>query len=138
MNTVELHRVHYMPRELKPGILYVSEEFAIAGHMCPCGCGNKIITPLGATDWSLTIEDGKPTLFPSIGNWQIPCKSHYWIDEGTIKWSYQWSEKQILAGRKREEQRRKVYYNNLEREERKASAIMRFINWLFGKTKNGK
>jgi hypothetical protein len=24
-------------------------------------------------------EGAKATLMPSIGNWQLPCQSHYWI-----------------------------------------------------------
>lgn len=30
----EMQRVHYMPKELKPGVLYISEEFDIAMHLC--------------------------------------------------------------------------------------------------------
>ncbi len=132
MNTIKLNLVHYIPKELEPGILYVSEEFETAGHMCPCGCGNKIITPLGTTDWSLTVRGGRPTLYPSIGNWQIPCRSHYWINDGSIEWSYQWTEKQILAGRQNEEKRRKKYYKNLEQKKKKRSIFRRILNWLLG------
>src|SRR5258705_8404627 len=110
INKLKLNIVHYMPKELESEILYVSKEFGIAAHMCPCGCGNKIITPLGPTDWSLTVKNGRPTLYPSIGNWQIPCRSHYWITNGSIEWSYQWNEKQIFAGRQKEEKRREKYY----------------------------
>lgn len=124
-----LQRVHYMPKEFVTDILYVSEEFDVAGHLCPCGCGNKIITPLGPTDWSFVEEDGKVTLDPSIGNWQIPCRSHYWITNGEIDWSYQWTDKQIKAGRRAEEKRSKAYYNKLDRK-RKKSAFSRFVNWL--------
>ena len=42
-----------MPRALTPGILYVSEEFGVAMHMCACGCGSKVTTPLDATEWAL-------------------------------------------------------------------------------------
>ena len=110
MDKIELKRVQYMPMELSPGILYVSEEFNVAGHMCPCGCGNKIITPLTPTEWSFTIENDQPTLYPSIGNWQLPCRSHYWIVSGEIEWSYRWTEKQIKAGQIAEEKRRKSYF----------------------------
>ena len=112
MDTFKLQRVQHMPRELEPGVFYFSEEFEVAGHLCPCGCENKVITPIGPTEWSLVIRKERPTLYPSIGNWQIPCRSHYWIREGQVKWSYQWSEEQIAAGRKKEEKRRKKYYND--------------------------
>ena len=118
-----------MPKQLEPGILYLSEEFGIAGHICPCGCGNKVITPLGPTDWLITIRKGKPSLYPSIGNWQLPCKSHYWIERGAIKWSYQWSEAEILQGRKREERQRELYYDNIQHK-KKESFLRRIWNWL--------
>ena len=73
---IRLQRVDYMPKELEPGVLYVSEEFDAAAHLCPCGCGSKIRTPLGPTDWALEENDNGPTLHPSIGNWQLPCQSH--------------------------------------------------------------
>ena len=122
-----------MPRKLEPGILYFSKEFSTASHMCPCGCDNKIITPLGPTEWSLKIKGGKPTLYPSVGNWQIPCRSHYWIRNGEIVWSNLWTEEQILAGRQNEEDRRKSYYHNLEHKQTKRSIFLRMFNWVFGR-----
>ena len=37
--------VHYMPKDLTRH-LYVLEEFDIAMHLCACGCGFKLKTPL--------------------------------------------------------------------------------------------
>ena len=39
---IKLQRVQYMPKDLKPGVLYVSEQFGAAAHLCACGCGSKI------------------------------------------------------------------------------------------------
>ncbi|PKP46477.1 MAG: hypothetical protein CVT95_06915 [Bacteroidetes bacterium HGW-Bacteroidetes-12] len=133
MERIKLLKVHYLPKELEEGFLYVSEEFGVAGHLCPCGCKNKIITPIEPTEWSFKEFNNKPTLFPSIGNWQLPCKSHYWITDGKIEWSYQWSEQQIIEGREAEEEKRKTYYDNLENKPVKQSLIRRFINFVFGK-----
>jgi|TARA_R110000782_G_scaffold80846_3_gene159792 hypothetical protein len=133
MERIKLLKVHYLPKELEEGFLYVSEEFGVAGHLCPCGCKNKIITPLDPTEWSFKEFNNKPTLFPSIGNWQLPCKSHYWITDGVIEWSYQWSEEQIIEGREAEEEKRKSYYDNLENKPVKQSLFKRFINFIFGK-----
>ena len=47
---VRLQRVHYMPRVLEPGVPYVSEELGAAAHLCPCGYGSKVRTPLEPTD----------------------------------------------------------------------------------------
>jgi hypothetical protein len=82
----KLERVEYMPKQLEPGILYVAEEFDVAGHLCACGCGNKVMTPLGPAEWSFKASEDGPSLTPSIGNWQLPCKSHYWISGGDVKW----------------------------------------------------
>lgn len=112
---VDLELVQFMPKELKPGILYVAEEFGAAAHLCACGCGSKIRTPLGPVDWSLEETANGPTLYPSIGNWQQACKSHYWIFEGEIIWEDAWSPKQIQADRKREQKRARAYYDRLDR-----------------------
>lgn len=110
MTGITLQRVKYLPRELAPGILYVSEEFAVAGHLCACGCGNKVITPLGPAEWTFTERNGQPTLHPSVGNWQLRCRSHYVIANGQIHWGDQWSDAQVTAGRRAEQQRRQAYY----------------------------
>jgi Family of unknown function (DUF6527) len=126
VNRITFERVQYLPRELAPGILYVSEEFAVAGHLCACGCGNKVITPLGPAEWTFTERKGRPTLRPSIGNWQLPCRSHYVIAEGQIRRGDQWSDAQVLAGRRAEERRRHAYYGSCE----KRNPLQRFWNWV--------
>lgn len=109
----ELQRVHYMPKQLKAGILYVSQEFGIAIHLCPCGCGSKIKTPLGPTEWSVKETKRGPSLQPSVGNWQENCKSHYWIIRGEIVWARKWTPERIAAGRHHEEARRSAYYDDV-------------------------
>jgi hypothetical protein len=133
MERIKLLKVHYLPKELEEGFLYVSIEFGVAGHLCPCGCKNKIITPLDSTEWTFKEVNNKPTLFPSIGNWQLPCKSHYWITDGVIEWSYQWSNKQIKEGRKAEDKKRKSHYDRLKRKDSNDSLFKRLGVWLFGK-----
>lgn len=112
---IELQWVKYMPKDLKAGVLYASREYGIAIHLCPCGCGAKVRTPLGPTEWSLKETRRGPTLYPSVGNWQQPCQSHYWIWRGEIQWAGKWTPEQIAAGRRREEERRRAYYESLNR-----------------------
>ena len=107
---IELLEVEFIPSELVPGVLYVAREFGAAMHLCACGCGSKVSTPLGPTEWSLTDGSHGPTLDPSIGNWQR-CRSHYWIDDGQVRWAGQWTDEQILAGRRAEQDRRSRYYS---------------------------
>lgn len=132
MKTLKLQPIHFMPQRLEPGVLYVSKEFDIAAHLCPCGCGHKVMTPLGPTEWSFEEVGGKPTLRPSIGSWQLPCQSHYWIIQGEIRWAEQWTPAQIEAGRRAEEQRRRAHFDSLERRWRQPHRrIWRWLKKLF-------
>src|SRR5689334_18121532 len=112
---IELQHVYYMPKDLQPGVLYVSKEFGTAAHLCACGCNSKIRTPLGPAEWTLEETDRGPSLWPSIGNWQLPCQSHYWITDGQIIWSYEMTSSQIADGRYAEKERRHAYYDALDR-----------------------
>jgi hypothetical protein len=126
----ELQRVHYMPRELASGILYLSEEFDIAMHLCACGCGSKVKTPLGPTEWSVIETKRGPSLRPSVGNWQQGCQSHYWITNGEVRWAEKWTPEEIAAGRRHEEERRSKYYDALERKH--GGPLHRVWRWLKG------
>ena len=125
---IELQRVHYMPKNPKPGVLYVSEEFDIALHLCPCGCGARVKTPLGPTEWSVKETKTGVSLRPSVGNWQQPCQSHYWITHGEIIWVPKWTPEEITAGRLNEELRRQTYYDALDRN--RARIMQRFWRWV--------
>src|SRR2546427_9409824 len=102
-----------MPKALRPGVLYVSEEFGIVIHLCACGCGSKIRTALGPTEFSVAETPDGPSVRPSIGNWQLACRSHYWIDRGQVIWTDDWTPQQIAAGRARDEARRRAHYDEL-------------------------
>ena len=129
----EMRRVHYMPKDLKPGILYVSKEFDIAIHLCACGCGSKVKTPLGVTEWSVEETKTGPTLRPSVGNWQQACQSHYWISRGKVVWAEKWTPKEIAAGRGHEEERRRTYYSALDRKRGGAARrLWHRLKGLFG------
>lgn len=71
-----------IPLDLEEGVLYISLDYKVAVHKCLCGCGNKTVTPLKSTEWSLKDIDGKISMSPSIGNYNFPCSSHYIIDKG--------------------------------------------------------
>ena len=90
--------VEYVPRELKDGVLYVSIPFATVIHKCCCGCGMQVVTPLAPSQWSLTFDGKSISLDPSIGNWNFPCKSHYWIRRNQVEWAKKWTKAEIAAG----------------------------------------
>ena len=39
------------------------------------------------------------SLEPSVGNWSLPCRSHYWIERNRVIWAKSWSRKKIAAAR---------------------------------------
>jgi hypothetical protein len=132
VKTVTLQHVKYVPKELSQGILYVSSEYAVAGRLCACGCGTKVITPLGPAEWTYSERNGRPTLRPSIGNWQLRCRSHYFITGGQIEFAGLWSDDQIAAGRNAEEQRRQDYYQSMHRERGFWHLLWSLIRRFFG------
>lgn len=87
--------VEFIPEELEPGVLYVSQRYRTASHLCCCGCGREVVTPLSPAKWRLIEDDGEVSLSPSIGNWSFPCRSHYWISQGEIRWAGAMSSDQI-------------------------------------------
>lgn len=91
--------VEFIPDQLEDGVFYVSMTYATTAHTCACGCGNEVFAPLSPTDWKLIFDGETVSLNPSIGNWSFPCQSHYWVDEGRIRWAPRWSREKIDRGR---------------------------------------
>ncbi|RPF28556.1 hypothetical protein EDD32_3089 [Georgenia muralis] len=80
------HRfVEVLPTPLEPGVLYISGAHNIVAHLCCCGCGTEVVTPLGPAGWALRY-DGRVSLSPSIGNGAYDCKSHYVIQASHVRW----------------------------------------------------
>lgn len=86
--------VDYMPERLDPDVLYVSIRFALVSHSCACGCGEEVVTPLAPADWQLIFNGETVSLYPSIGNWNYKCRSHYWIRENNAVWIPKWDTKE--------------------------------------------
>lgn len=88
-------QVRTIPDSLEFGKLYVSKEFELSIHLCACGwCAVKTVLPfynanfpIGHNGWTHDeLADGQYTIAPSIGNWQMPCHSHYYIRNGKVEW----------------------------------------------------
>lgn len=95
--SVKHQYVEYIPERLEPGVLYISKRFRTASHLCCCGCGLKVVTPLNPSKWSLTDHGPSVSLSPSVGNWGYPCRSHYLIIRNQVRWAEQLSQRQISA-----------------------------------------
>lgn len=112
------HRfVQHIPEQLEPGIIYISMEFATAAHGCCCGCGEQVVTPLTRTDWELTFDGETVSLWPSIGNWNFACRSHYIIRKSRIFGAEPWDDDRVDRNRRWDKQRKEEFYgksNNTE------------------------
>lgn len=107
---VGLKLVDLMPPQFAPGILYVSRKYRTASHLCCCGCGTRIVTPLRETGWKLSVDDGKASLWPSIGNSNHPCQSHYVISEGKVVWHEPMTPAHTAWTRARDDANRAAYF----------------------------
>jgi len=104
--------VDSIPEHLDEGRLYISIRYRTASHLCACGCGSKVVTPIKPAKWNLTFDGDTVSLCPSIGNWQKACRSHYWIRNDTIIWARAWSDREIESGRQRDAHELRQYYQH--------------------------
>ena len=91
--------VEQIPEVLEDGNLYISRRYSTALHKCYCGCGTEVVTPLTPTDWSLAFDGKSVSLSPSIGNWSLPCRSHYIIRKNRVQWVGAMTQQQIERNR---------------------------------------
>lgn len=105
MATVErlTHRfVEFIPADLEDGVIYVSLTYTTMIHLCACGCRTKVVCVLSPTDYAMTYNGETVSIWPSIGNWDFHCRSHYVIRNGDVRWALDMSAAEIAAGRRRD------------------------------------
>lgn len=125
VKTISPVYVDSFPKVLEEGHLYISRPFRTACHRCCCGCGTKIVTPLRPTEYRLTDVGGRVSLFPSIGNWNHACRSHYVIRNGQVVAAGDMSQEEIEEGRLRDAAEKRVYYSPPQR-----SWWLEFLEWI--------
>ena len=137
-----IHRfVENMPEKLDENVIYVSIPFETVMHLCACGCKNEVVTPLSPAEWSVTFDGETISLYPSIGNWSLACKSHYWIRKNHVEWSTKWSKEEIEEVKRTDFLAKKELYEKSSKENgakteaasqnaRKKSFWERFISWF--------
>jgi hypothetical protein len=94
--------VDFIPEQPAPGVLYISKRYATALHLCCCGCGQEVVTPLNPAKWQLRENNGAVTLTPSIGSWSLPCQSHYLIIDSQARWAKSMAPEKIAAVKARD------------------------------------
>lgn len=106
--------IEFIPKVLENGVIYISMEYGAVTHLCCCGCGEKVFTPLSPTDWKLTYDGETISVYPSIGNWSLPCKSHYWIKNSKVKWAESWADEKIEYNRIQDRSNKEKYYKTMD------------------------
>ena len=114
MTTLSHRFVECIPDALEGGVLYVSIRHGTAVHLCCCGCRREVVTPLTPTDWKLIFDGETVSLFPSIGSWNLPCRSHYWITRNRIEWAENWSDWRVAAAEEKDRKLKEKFYTELE------------------------
>ena len=94
--------VDFIPDKLEEGVLYVSERYRTCSHLCCCGCGEEVVTPLSPAEWSLSVRGTTVSLHPSIGNWDYACRSHYVIQDNAVRWAGAMSAQAVAAVQRRD------------------------------------
>lgn len=122
---VEPEFIQFIPADLAEGKLYISMFYATTMHLCACGCGNRVVVPLSPAEWQLYFDGESVSLTPSIGNWEYPCRSHYWIKANKIRWAAPWTDDQIAAGRRRDAEALDAYIADRKTAPRAAEELAR-------------
>lgn len=111
MKTLRHRFVDLIPDEVEEDIVYVSIKHRTAIHKCCCGCGEEVVTPLSPAGWQVTFNGETISLYPSIGNWNSKCQSHYFITNDKVEWARKWSAKRIAKKKVDDEKDRQDYYD---------------------------
>lgn len=112
----------FIPEVLEEGKVYLAPQHCACLHLCACGCGEEVSTPISKTEFSYSIDNGLISLSPSIGNHDFPCNSHYFIKDGRVRWSYRMDLEEIEAGR--------TYDRKLKAEYLRPTLTRRISRWL--------
>jgi hypothetical protein len=138
-NRLDPRFVEYIPEDIESGVIYVSMSYATAIHRCCCGCGEEVVTPFGPTDWKMSFDGVSVSLWPSIGNWDFACRSHYIIRDGRVIDAGPWTDAEIAAEKARDHRAKAEYFSNqAEAEPPRASPppppkrrlLERLVDWL--------
>jgi hypothetical protein len=126
MKTIQHKFVEFIPDTLEEGILYITLEYATALHKCACGCGMEVVTPLSPNDWKMIFNGKAVSLYPSIGNWQFTCRSHYWIENNQIIDANRWPFTTRIPETKNEDAKDSKKYGRKKNKKKKARFFFKF------------
>lgn len=128
---VEPRVVESFPQQMEVGVLYISLAFATCAHLCCCGCGEEIVTPLSPAQWSISYDGETVTLRPSVGNWSLVCGSHYSIINDQVRWHRRFSASEVAGNRAHDVQALEEHLGS-SRSGALRRLVERFRSWLEG------
>lgn len=93
---------------------------------------------MSPAEWSIRRSGNTVSLRPSIGNWDYPCRSHYWITNNQVEWDGPMSKKQtaIVKERDRIDKQRYIARVNAEKLKKVDTVLWSVIRNLFNKVKS--
>jgi hypothetical protein len=115
-----------LPPQVGPFEFHYSRRFEMAALSCACGCGHRVMLNL-LDQHQLVIEDGLPSVTPSILVSDAPCLSHFFIRRGQVEWAQRWSKKTV--DRVMQSQVRRHVEQDKKRKP-KRSFLRRCADWL--------
>lgn len=124
--------VKHFPDSLEEGVLYISEEYASAGHRCCCGCGEEVITPLNPAQWQVRKSGAGVSLFPSIGNLKFACRSHYWIKNNRVLDAGSMSSSAIEKVKMRDRRDKESYIQQMNAAATQPNFLQKVVRWFRG------
>lgn len=124
--------VEFMPKDIEDKVLYISIEFDVAKHKCPCGCGDIIVTSFSPARWRLIYDGESVSLEPSIGNWSHECRSHYYIKNDKIVWLSSITKEIDTSVSERDKHALKKHYQ----EDKLRSKVMTIVKKIFTSKRN--
>jgi hypothetical protein len=83
--------VETVPEPLERGVVYISDKYALAIHLCAGGCDSEVVmktAPMFDGDghfWTMTRVGDTVTFSPSI--LQGGCNHHYFIEANQVRWA---------------------------------------------------
>jgi hypothetical protein len=98
------------PDAPEQGKFYYSEEFRTSLHLCACGCGERVVLPIKSAGWTMTTGRNGFSIFPSVGNREFQCRSHYLIREGRVDWLASMSDAAVIESRSADQQHMQRVY----------------------------
>lgn len=123
INHIRAEFVEFVPEQIEEGVIYISERYGTAIHKCCCGCGKEVVTPLSPAEWSIQLTNNQISLWPSVGNWSFPCRSHYVIRRNRVLEAGAMTARQIRKVKARDSADKEVWI--AEKNCQKAAATRR-------------